>query len=429
MEPHFTVFVCSTYDDLIEERDAVLDAIRKVQMQHNCMEFFGARSSRPIETCLEEVRKSDIMLTIVGHRYGSLVPGMSISYSEAEYSEGQRLNKVCLAYIMDDNVPVLPKNMERDPEKIPLLERYKQTLRTRHTVKSFSSALDLAVSIAADLSETAQTILETNRDIPQPEVLEETSFKSELYQAAQVALSIGIPQDKILSTFRQVVSSLLRPEEKHRPRVFFSYSHMDSQIVRAIAEKLKKFPIDVWVDVREIKTGDSIVKAVSDSIDSADFVIIFMSRQSLGSSWTRREIDIAISKRLSQSGGAIILPVLLEDVEIPPLLRDVKYLDLRSGTVTKGVEMIANAIRFHKAVNKGIMFAPEGYKTAIQEDYVLTCPNCGSIDLTSHASYLSEQGEFIGDEADPCIVCNNCGATDIAVKMVKKQMLDWPRTT
>ena len=66
MSDSFTVFVCSTFDDLEQEREAVLDAIRRVQSRHNAMEFFGARPGRPIDVCLDEVRKSDLLVVIVG---------------------------------------------------------------------------------------------------------------------------------------------------------------------------------------------------------------------------------------------------------------------------------------------------------------------------------------------------------------------------
>ena len=112
MRKSLTVFVCSTYADLIEEREAVLQVIRKLQHQHDSMEFFGARTDLPIETCLEEVRRSDVLVVIVGHRYGSLVPEMGISFSEAEYREGHSLGKPCLVYLRDENVPILPTYLE-----------------------------------------------------------------------------------------------------------------------------------------------------------------------------------------------------------------------------------------------------------------------------------------------------------------------------
>src|SRR3954452_21201377 len=95
------IFLCSTYSDLVTERQAVVGAIRELQLQHKAMEFFGARADRPIEVCLAGVAKSNILVVIVGHRYGSVVPGQSISFSEAEYKEAQRLNKPCLVYMRD----------------------------------------------------------------------------------------------------------------------------------------------------------------------------------------------------------------------------------------------------------------------------------------------------------------------------------------
>jgi len=75
------------------------------------------------------VRESDALVVIVGHRYGTIVPELGISYSEAEYAEGFRLKKPCLVYMRNDNVPVLPRHMEHDPEKLKLLEPWKEKLQ------------------------------------------------------------------------------------------------------------------------------------------------------------------------------------------------------------------------------------------------------------------------------------------------------------
>jgi tetratricopeptide (TPR) repeat protein len=151
MSASFTIFVCSTFDDLEQEREGVLDAIRRVQQRHNAMEFFGARAGRPIEVCLDEVRKSDLLVVIVGEKYGSLAPGLGISYSQAEYEEGDRRGKPCLVYVRDDDVPILAKFVERDPDKLRLLDGWKQTLNAKHTVAKFDNWPRLAVQVAADL--------------------------------------------------------------------------------------------------------------------------------------------------------------------------------------------------------------------------------------------------------------------------------------
>jgi len=116
------------------------------------MELFGARSGRPIDTCLDEVRQSDIVVVIVGSKYGSLVPGEEISFSEAEYTEAQRLSLPCLVYLRSERNPNAQEFMEIDPAKEMRLRRWKETLSERHTVYPFKDSNDLSLQVAADLS-------------------------------------------------------------------------------------------------------------------------------------------------------------------------------------------------------------------------------------------------------------------------------------
>ncbi len=115
------------------------------------MEFFGARPERPIETCLSEVRDSDIVVVIVGNRYGSLVPGGDISYSEAEYQEAYRLQKPCLVYILGGSGSPASSAAE-SREKIQSLNKWKAVLEERHTPAHFQDSSKLGVQVAIDLA-------------------------------------------------------------------------------------------------------------------------------------------------------------------------------------------------------------------------------------------------------------------------------------
>jgi hypothetical protein len=165
MSQHLTVFLCSTFDDLVEERQCVLDAVKNLQLTYDSMEFFGARADLPIDTCIEEVRKSDIVVVIVGHRYVNMVPGRNISFSESEYSEAQSLKKLCLIYMKDDNVPILPAHFEQDPKKLELLKKWKKDLNDRHTVAKFKSSQNLAVLVTKDLGQIVHSLTENKPPI------------------------------------------------------------------------------------------------------------------------------------------------------------------------------------------------------------------------------------------------------------------------
>ena len=222
MRTTLTVFLCSTYSDLSIERNAVLDAVRKLQLLHDSMEFFGARSSLPIETCLEEVQRSDILVVIVSHKYGSLVPGMTISFSEAEYSEGQRLGKPCLVYLRDEDVPILPKYMERDPQKLQALENFKVQLKERHTIATFKDAHDLAVSVAADLSRTVQALEDAVRLKESQKATAKHSIFEEINILVSEALEKQVSEAALLSAVRQAITSLFTAEGSRFPLVFLS---------------------------------------------------------------------------------------------------------------------------------------------------------------------------------------------------------------
>jgi len=345
MKSSLTVFICSTYSDLSAEREAVLEAVRKLQLRHDSMEFFGARPSLPIETCLEEVRRSNILVVIVGHKYGSLVPDKTISFSEAEYSEGYRLGKPCLVYLRNEDVPILPKHMERDAQKLLALESFKERLKERHTIATFNGAHDLAVSVAADLSRTVQALEETEK-LPSNETpVSANSILDEVIRLVRRAIDEQVSESALLSAVNGAITSLLTEQGKRPPTVFFSYSHSDKEIVLPFAAELRAEGINVWLDEDEINYGQSIADKISGGLDSADFLAFFISKNSINSPWARLELNAIMSKRLLGNNSPLVLPVLLDDTEVPALLRDRKYLDLRDRDTQRGGRELLKSIR------------------------------------------------------------------------------------
>lgn len=345
MNSKLTVFVCSTYSDLSEERGGVLDAIRRLQLEHDSMEFFGARANQPIETCLAEVRRSNILVVIVGHRYGSIVPEMEISFSEAEYREGHRLKKPCLVYIRGEEVPILPKQMERDPDKLRLLEDWKSTLQTRHTIASFEGKNDLSVQVAADLSRTIRDLEEAARAREEAHADSPVYLMDELQRLVTNALEKGLSEEILLSSVRRSVSSVLTDVEHLTASVFLSYAATDKEIVRKVADGLKASGIQVWFVESSLKPGSQWVLEIERGLDAADFIIFFISSSSVSSGWAQKELQVAMHRQISSSGGPRILPVLLEQAEVPPLLRDIQWLDMTDGDAEKAVVRLVEVIR------------------------------------------------------------------------------------
>jgi hypothetical protein len=349
MTTPFTIFVSSTSSDLGQERKGVLDATRRLKLQHDSMEFFGARAEQPIKTCLQEVRASDVLVVIIGHRYGSIVPELGISYSEAEYAEGFRLKKPCLVYMRDENVPILPKHTEQDPEKLKLLKRWKETLQSRHTVAVFQDGSDLTTQVATDLARTIQDLEEVAKARATARTEGGTALFSEVTNILTDALGQGVPEASLVSAIRSSVAVLLSTMQKREPTVFLSYARADSALVQQVADGLTADGVRVWLDKKMLQAGTDWMQEIECELSAADFVAFFISPRFVESGWAKQELQVALHRQVSGEGGAVILPVILGDTDVPPLLRQYQWIDLRDGNVEKGVSQLVKAIHHWSA--------------------------------------------------------------------------------
>jgi hypothetical protein len=82
----FNVFVSSTYRDLKEEREKVIEAVEKVCKAIG-MEKFLPDEKSTLEVCLENLKKCDIYVGIIGSSYGSIIPENQLKEVEGENYE------------------------------------------------------------------------------------------------------------------------------------------------------------------------------------------------------------------------------------------------------------------------------------------------------------------------------------------------------
>ncbi len=98
-------------------------------------------------------------------------------------------------------------------------------------------------------------------------------------------------------------------------------------MARRLRADLERRGVVVWLDEAEIRVGDSISEKVQQGLDTADFVLVLLSRHSVASGWVRKEWQSMITLE-AQTGRTIILPVKIEPCDIPPLLADKRHADL-----------------------------------------------------------------------------------------------------
>jgi len=102
--------------------------------------------------------------------------------------------------------------------------------------------------------------------------------------------------------------------------IFISYKSDDRPVIKRVSTVLTAMGYDVWWD-RLIPTGKSYDEVIEAVLSTAKVVIVFWSHQSVKSSWVKNEADEGMNRN-------ILLPVIIEAVEIPLAYRRFQTADL-----------------------------------------------------------------------------------------------------
>lgn len=94
------VFLSSVSRGLEVVRQQLLNDLRIARFAVVNMESFGARAERPLDVCLSELRTADVVVVVIGPRYGSLTEGDEVSYTHEEFREAQRRGLPVLAFVL-----------------------------------------------------------------------------------------------------------------------------------------------------------------------------------------------------------------------------------------------------------------------------------------------------------------------------------------
>ncbi len=127
--------------------------------------------------------------------------------------------------------------------------------------------------------------------------------------------------------------------------VFLSHSSADKTLARRIAVDLSMSGVSVWFDEWEILVGHSISQRIERGLDDADFVVVLLSGPSVTSGWVQKEWQSRIGDE-ALSHGVHVLPVLAGVCEIPRLLRDKRYADMRTD-YERGFADLLSALQTH----------------------------------------------------------------------------------
>lgn len=111
-----------------------------------------------------------------------------------------------------------------------------------------------------------------------------------------------------------------------KKRVFLSYHLADKAKAQVVSQHLLDRGLHVGPKLENLGPDSTWDAVIGSQIEASDYLLVLLSPKSVESEWILAEVTLA---RNLAARDITIVPVLLEDCEIPLSLRTFQYVDLR----------------------------------------------------------------------------------------------------
>lgn len=130
--------------------------------------------------------------------------------------------------------------------------------------------------------------------------------------------------------------------EDEPPDVFVSYYHVDADFVSRVASILAERGFTVWYDQRSLTAGSSWPREIERALERTRYVALVATSTSVERPWVRREMDGAYVRE-GEEHRQILIPLRIDDSELPLFIRARQWCDFRSG-FSEGIEQLSETL-------------------------------------------------------------------------------------
>ena len=212
-----------------------------------------------------------------------------------------------------------------------------------------------------------------------------------------------------------------------KKRIFISYSHQDRKFAEQLAAALHETGEEVWWDRWEILGGDSLIQKIfEEGLAQADAFVVVLSPESVKSKWVRQELDVATVRKIE--GVTKIIPVVIDNVEIPTALRALLRIDMRQD-FKEGVRRITNSV--HGITDKPKQSAQESIASSLNESVAGLSLGASTVGLFVLRSADLDSGDvsaFSGQDLSPALNLDPQAINDAVDELEEAGMVQTLRT-
>ena len=126
-------------------------------------------------------------------------------------------------------------------------------------------------------------------------------------------------------------------------KIFFSYSRDNSEFVINLAKELREAGATIWLDQLDIKPGTRWDRSIEKALQESNTLLVILSKSSVESHNVMDEVSYALEESRK------VVPVLLEECDIPFRLRRLQYADFTQDHDI-GIKTLVNALELETDV-------------------------------------------------------------------------------
>jgi hypothetical protein len=148
--------------------------------------------------------------------------------------------------------------------------------------------------------------------------------------------------------------------------VFVSHSSKNTDFFNSLTSSLNEKNIKVWIFTEKVKPGDDMTQVVKKALNEVDYFIVVLSKDSVKSEFVNFELSATLINEASR-GENLIIPILIEECEIPSSIKNRLYIDFRLNYDTA----ISQLVKFlHNKKKEVYQSIPDKFEITTYEEQI-----------------------------------------------------------
>ena len=132
--------------------------------------------------------------------------------------------------------------------------------------------------------------------------------------------------------------------------IFISHSPKEKEFADDLVIQLARHNVNIWIDLWQLADCDSLSKQIQEEVHGTSALLVILSKNSTASDWCKNDLSPEMLRKLDEN-NVVLIPVLVEDCDIPEFAKGKLFADFRSNyddglcTIIEGIDKVTNPMQ------------------------------------------------------------------------------------